>query len=410
MAGMLHAAWVPVGEAGYQNAADEAAHVNFIRILATGHLPTRQDAEADPLKRSYEWHQPPLYYGLAALAVRTGDRGLRTVSLLMGLVAILLIYRTCHLLFPAEPGIAVLAAGVAALLPGHVAVTSTVNNDGLLEVFCSATLLALTILLRNGTSQWRAGWLGIVLGGALLTKATGLLLLPVILFALILLRRSGEPWSAVLKCAAWAFGIAFVICGWWYVRNMQIYHEWLPLHAFQESFRGTAQAADLARLWGGWGSYWQHTLSMSFDSFWAVYGTPLLAHGVPGRIAAGSPGYLPAPVYQLMALVSLCVVGGMVRLHFKRREFTAVQRYALWMMLLLLLLVATAFAGFLARYFQAQGRYLYPAMLPICLCIALGWRAIFPERYRDLAGGLLLGLLGLMLMIFLVAVQAVTMG
>src|SRR5579884_2129340 len=55
--------------------------------------------------------------------------------------------------------------------------------------------------------------------------------------------------------------------------------------------------------------------------------------------------------------------------------------------------VAISFLAFILQYFQMQGRYLYPAMLPICLLLALGWRGVFPPRYRDLASGMLLALL-----------------
>src|SRR5579871_802346 len=41
----LHACYVPTGQTGYQNAPDEAAHVTYIRVLATGRLPTRDHPE-----------------------------------------------------------------------------------------------------------------------------------------------------------------------------------------------------------------------------------------------------------------------------------------------------------------------------------------------------------------------------
>ena len=41
-------------------------------------------------------------------------------------------------------------------------------------------------------------------------------------------------------------------------------------------------------------------------------------------------------------------------------------------------LVALSFAGFIWTFFQAQGRYLYPAMLPASILIALGVRALSP--------------------------------
>jgi 4-amino-4-deoxy-L-arabinose transferase-like glycosyltransferase len=394
----FHAMLAPVGETGYQNAPDEAAHVNFVRILATGRLPTQQDAARDPQQRSYEWHQPPLYYALATAFLGAGPKGMRVFSILCGVAGICLIYLCLFRLFPSEPGIAVLAAGVAALTPGHIANTSTVNNDVLLEVCCTAAVLALIISLRNGFSLWRAGWLGVAVGAAMLTKATGLLLLPVIALAFPLLKRENETIATLLRGYAWCLTVAALICGWWYLRNMLMYHELLPLKEFAAAFSGTAQAADFANR-VGWGVYWQQALMMTFMSFWAVYGTPRLA-------AKGIPGFLPDQIYLVMGLVCLGVLVGMIRLHFQRRELTATQQRAIWIMFALLGLVSLAFLGFLSHYFQAQGRYLYPAMLPICTILAMGWRTLFPARYRGVASGILLVVMGMFTLMFLLAVQA----
>ena len=53
-----------------------------------------------------------------------------------------------------------------------------------------------------------------------------------------------------------------------------------------------------------------------------------------------------------------------------------------------------SYLAFIAKYFQMQGRYLFPAMLPICLELAMGYRGLFPDRWKNPASGLLLALLG----------------
>ena len=105
--------------------------------------------------------------------------------------------------------------------------------------------------------------------------------------------------------------------------------------------------------------------------------------------------FLPEQIYWFPLLLVVAAVGGMTRLHFVRRKvFTETQLRALWLLMVTLGLVALSFAAFLAKYMQTQGRYLYPAMLPICLLLALGWLAVFPAKYRSLAGGCLLVLYG----------------
>ncbi len=413
VAASIHAWLVPIDQTGYQNAPDEAAHVNYVRVLATGHLPTLQDAERDSRGQSYEWHQPPLYYAVATSALWAGPKGIRIVSILIGVMAIFLIFTTVRILFPGDPGLAVLAAGIAALLPSHVAITSTVNNDGLLEVCCTAALLALVIILRNGLSLWRAGWLGFAVGAAMLTKATGMLLLPVVLLSIPLLRKSGETPANLMRGFCWSCVVIGIVCGWWYVRNGLLYHEVLPLKAFEASFSGTAQASAMADGLGGWGNYWRLAGTMSFMSFWAVYGTPRYAR-------VGMPAFLPDTIYLLMGAVTLIALIGMIRLHFKQKELAEAQRYAIWLMSAFFALVFVAFVSFLRHYFQTQGRYLYPAMLPICLLLALGWRFMFPANVaarttanpnsvRDTASVLLLALFGLVTALYLSTVQAAVM-
>jgi 4-amino-4-deoxy-L-arabinose transferase-like glycosyltransferase len=406
---VLHAQFVPIGQTGYQNAPDEAAHVSYVHTIAAGRLPVRPGGAEGPSSGvqaasalpSYEWHQPPLYYGLAALFVKLGDRGLRTSSILCGLVGLLFIYRASRLLVPGDPLIAVVATGIAALTPSHIAITSTVNNDALLEVCFSGALLVMIGALLGGLTLRRAGWIGAAIGAAILTKATGLLLIPVALFSLGLLWRLGEPPRRLWQGAAWMFSLCLAICGWWFLRNHQIYHEWLPLEAFRASFASTTQAADVAsgRVPGlpveSRSGYYILVANWTFRSFWAVYGTPRSA-------VIGAPRFLEDQIYLLLAVLSLAVMGGLLRLHLRRKiDFTEVQSFAIWLFVATIGMVGLAFVGFIMQYFQTQGRYLYPAMLPICLLFALGWRALFPTRYAALAGGMLLVLLAVVDLAFL---------
>lgn len=396
----LHALWVPVGQTAYQNAPDEAAHVRYVRSLASGQLPSQASAALDTSGQNYEWHQPPLYYAWATLFSPLGERGMRLASILLGLVAIGLIYATVRLLFPEEPILAIVSAGFAALLPTHIAILSTVNNDVLLEVWFSLCLWLLAQCLQRGFSLWRAGWLGVILGLALLTKVSALLLVPVVLFALLLMWRGGESPVNLARGLAWTLTLMLLISGWWLVRNQQLYGELLPLKAFNQAFGGTAQASYfIGRL--GVANYVQGVSLRSFFSFWAVYGNHWsVTHN-------GDQVFLPEEVYILPLIVVLGAGAGMTRLHFVRKTaFTETQLRFLWVLMLTVFLVGGAFALFLTKYFQAQGRYLYPAMLPISVMLTLGWQALFPKKYKAHAGIILLAILALLALLFIISVQA----
>ncbi|HLV78694.1 MAG TPA: glycosyltransferase family 39 protein [Chthonomonadaceae bacterium] len=398
---VAHAWSVPTGNTGYQDAPDEAAHVAYAQALAAGHLPTQEQANLDPKKQSYEWHQPPLYYLLARCFLMFGLKGMRAVSILCGLVGILLIYGAGRLLLPDYPLVGIVAAGIAALTPTHIAITSTVNNDSLLEVCFSGVLLLWIHALRSGFTLWRAGWIGIVIGAAILTKMTGLLLLPLALLALALLWRNGEPAAEIGRGALWMLLLTAIVCGWWFVRDWRLYGQWVPVGAFSSAFSGTVRAQDVVAgqipIPGAdsWPGYVWLTLRWTFMSFWAVYGTPLSAQ-------VGAPRFLPDQAYWLMGLVCALAFGGLLKLHRERKTaFTEVQRYGLWLLFATIGVVGLSLSLFLKQYFQPQGRYLYPALLPICLLLALGWRTVFPQRYADLASGGLLALLAALALAFL---------
>lgn len=396
----LHASWVPAGQTGYQNAPDEAAHVTYARTLAGGHLPTQAQADKDVTGQSYEWHQPPLYYAWAALFLPLGPHGMRLASILPGLVCLLLLYQAVRLLLPQEPLTAVVALGIAALLPTHIAITSTINNDVFLEACFSAILLLLLQCLLRGLTLWRAGWIGIALGLALLTKATALVSLPVIAVGFLLMRRSGESVANLARAAALIVLWAVLISGWWFARNLHLYGELLPLKAFDRAFAGTMLTKDVMPRMGGAGAYAQSVTSLIFVSFWAVYGNASSAR-------QGIQLFLPEQIYLLPLFVVAVAGGGLMRLHFLRgKTYTEAQLLCLWLLMTAFALVALSFILFLTKYFQTQGRYLFPAMLPLCLLLALGWLAAFPVKYKALAAGCLLAMMTILALLFLSTVQA----
>ncbi len=389
--GGIHAAVVPVGRNGSQDAPDEAAHISYVKNIASGHLPshsTPTTVGGESPGAAYEWHQPPLYYIAIAPFSPLGGRGMRLGSLFMGVCCLLVIYRAGRLLFPTDHLAAVVAVGIAALTPTHFAITSAVNNDVLIELCFSGTLCLLILALKKGFSKRVAVQLGAVLGSAILTKVTGLLLLPVFGFALLLFYQDEKQKPVLLKRAGVTFGVLALVCGWWFIRNQVLYSQLLPLKLFAEQFEHTAQAAVWAERVGGWGPYLVQMCLGTFLSFWAVYGSP-------DGVKIGAPSFLPPQIYQILGCVSSLGLIGLVRLHLQRRRiFSREQNYGIWLLFATAAIVGASYLTFILRYFQMQGRYLFPAMLPICLILSISFRVLFPERWKSTASLLLLVLLG----------------
>ncbi len=411
---LMHANLVPIGQTGYQNAPDEDAHVRYALSLANRHMPTREDAVMDQTGHSYEWHQPPLYYLIAAPLAPSGTHAMRLVSIVCGMCCLLLIYGAGRVLFPYDQLVGVTAACFASLVPSHIAITSTVNNDPLLEVCFSAALLLLITMLLRGMTNGRCLLLGVTIGAAILTKATGLLLLPIAAFTfLLMLRRDakgeGETWSSLLRGVGIALGVAALIGGWWFLHNIKLYGQPLPMKVFEQAFGSTAQASAVAtgRILPlpaeGWLGYWLLIVQWTFQSFWAAYGTR-------GTATSGLPVWLPSPIYQLAGVLTAVAAVGLGKLHLARSsQLTPAQLRVVWLLFVSIGIVLIAFIAFVSTYFQTQARYLYPAMLPISLLFVMGWRSVFPQRYRSSATLLLLGILFLFCLVFLSAVQAASL-
>ncbi len=411
----LHAFSVPTGKTGYQNAPDEAAHAVYVRNVATFHLPTHDHPTPftdKTVPNGYEWHQPPLYYVLAAPFLVFGEHGVRLFSILCGVGGLLLIYRGGRMLFPADPVVALVAVGMAALTPTHIAITSTINNDVLLELCFSASLVLLIGALQNGFSRRSAMWLGLSIGAAILTKATGLLLLPVFGAAVLLMWRSGsapkEPLhnsgktKELLRNSGITLVMVLLLCGWWFARNQALYGELIPLRLFAADFGHTVQAAPMVERLGGWGAYYLQAGLWTFFSFWAVYGSARNAEELRALEQGKQVLFLEPRIYLLLGMVCLCAVIGLGRLHLQRRTlFTRVQIECLWLLFLTMALVGLAYGVFISKYFQMQGRYMFPAMLPLSLVFGLGFRGLFPERWKNPASALLLVLLGVIAAAFM---------
>lgn len=405
LAASWHASVTPVDVRGSLiNAPDEPAHRGYVRILVEEHrLPTIADRNA-----TYEWHQPPLYYTLAA---PFGESGARGVSILIGLLALVPILLTTRLIFPGDPALAVVALGFAALLPMHQAITGAVGNDGLIEAAFSWVLYLLIVTVRCGVTPKRSVLIGLALGAAILAKLTALLLIPVAVIAAVKAHRHGETSEEVMRGCAIAAAVVVLVCSWWFVRNAILLHEPLPLHTFNREFASTQKASD----WIGQpakvnlitgalepsaapmtrAGYLRLLANWTFRTFFAAYTPlPLAAVGVPR---------FPTPQFYLVyLLLAAGALFGLCRRSGSASGDNAFTLNACTLLIATLVLVAASHAAFTWTYFQAQGRYLYPAMLPLSIFFARGIRSAFPKRYQDHAALSVLALMAVLALAFLV--------
>lgn len=403
--GALYAWFTPL----WQN-PDEPAHFNYVRLLAeTGHLPVLNEGDYDQAYLEeikarhfpadmpvdvirYEEHQPPLYYVLALPLYRLSGSGgvtvqvrvLRMLGVLLGLGVVLSIAAATRLLFAEHPWRAVLAAGFAALLPMHVAMMAAVNNDGLAEFFIVLGMVRLLLHVRQKDSETRA-WVitGVVLGLGMISKAQAYILAPLAGAVWLWQVRAGRDVGASLRGGLGALLAALAIAAPWWWRNTLVYGpgDWLGLHNHELIVTGQPRTAAWIAA-NGWGSYLHRLFTFTFESFWGVFGWL----GV----------FMDSRIYQALLVFTVVVlVGACWHIRMMWPKLTAFQRRGLALLGLQALGVLASYVWYNLDFVQHQGRYLFPALLPLAVGVALGLEgALSAGGSRRVALVCGLGLLG----------------
>jgi 4-amino-4-deoxy-L-arabinose transferase-like glycosyltransferase len=403
----------------------------------------------------YEDHQPPLYY-LLALPVYTASDGsllaVRLLSLLIGAGVVTAAYAAARALFPARGWLAVSAAAFTAFIPQHLAMLAAANNDALAELVVALGLLLVIYYLRGagerlyalawaaialalagvfvlaalpagdaaplitgaaaaaGAAAWVLWrwqgeappvWIGLALGAAaglaFLTKMNAAFIAGVIALAVVLRWWTApaltprQKVTGFLRDGLLAAVVALALGGLWWARNVSVYGfpDLFGLRAHDAVVVGQLRTADwFAQLGPAEGV--RHLLQTTFNSAWGQFGWMALP--------------LPDWAYALIWLfLGVIMVGWIIRL--ARREQPPLGAPARWRGLAAVTLAAAValvllqFAYYNTVFYQAQGRYLFPALLPVALAAAMGlegWsRLARPGRPRSLArwaGPLLIGL------------------
>jgi 4-amino-4-deoxy-L-arabinose transferase-like glycosyltransferase len=392
-------------------APDEPAHFNYVRQLAAGRLPVieRGDYDQDYLMTvvfisgfseqyalepiSYEDWQPPLYYLLQTVNyVAAGGAlpALRFFSLLLGAGVVILAYAIVLKLAPNEQWLALTTAVFVAFLPQHMAMTSSINNDALAELLLAAILYGLVVI--GQAERWRRREmliLGVLLGLGYLTKGSVYPVSAVVV--LVLVWRFWGQWQQLLRAGLWVFVPAFGLGSLWWIRNMAVYGglDILGKAAHDAVVVGQPRTAEWVAQYGLPETI-SRFLETTFNSFWGQFGWMTV------------PMNNPAWLYPLLGLFSAAVVAGLVAAAFRARRSASAYILPLLIFLPLFLLTVGVHVGYNLTFVQHQGRYLFPALIPIALGLAVGlglWfrplRKRWPRLVLAIPAGLAVALIAL---------------
>lgn len=370
----------------FGKAPDENAHHFYARYIAEYHrLPVLQ-----PGDEWHEAHQPPLFYLIGALIYSIADKipydgdaevppatiwALRLFCMLCGSITVLAAFHLSATLFPREPMYARFAIAFAGLHAMHAFINSSINSDNFAEALCSLLLIYIIWhLFTNRMDWWKAVTIGIFIGCIGITKYLAWSALAGIGYAV--------GWNIirfridVRRCIGYAFcmiGIATILCGWWYIRNIAVYGDPLGQRVYIALSEHAAQPSWFFAMGYSVAGYFAFAARYLFWTFWGLFGLTDI--------------FLPNWAYWMWLVPTVISATGIIRYWWRCRmgvyQLDDVKRgqwhFALiWLVALLLL-----YLRFLTYYFSAQMRHLFPLFALIALLFSLGIIEWLPEQVRE---------------------------
>jgi hypothetical protein len=262
---------------------------------------------------------------------------------------------------------------VIVLLPQHTFVNSMVGDGVLAELMVCLVLFCWARIFRRGMT---AGFIvGLVLAtlGGILSKTTAMFLLPLnAILALWWFFRQSHRVQVWRRAVFLVAGLVFLLASFWLWSRF-----WLP-----------SGSHTISRLWESLSSeslLWEdvrgitfgEALLLGYDSFWAYF------------------GWMAVPVsLRWYGAIMLATLGAAVGWGFWARDRArqhsrhyGLDLWAVTMMggTLLLAVAIFVWVALLSRaggYYQFQGRYLFPVVVPFAFLLVGGWVNITPSRTR----------------------------
>jgi 4-amino-4-deoxy-L-arabinose transferase-like glycosyltransferase len=229
-------------------------------------------------------------------------------------------------------------------------------------VFSIALTLCLVCYLEKPTSRKRQVACGLLLGLCLLTRTAAILYIPVTLCALVWIwfRDKRSPiFDAIIL-----YGLAFLISGWWYLRNLIYFKDPLFSKALLVHQPWVGMKVPLTL------NYLKTVLSKTFTSFF----------GDLGSLQIGLPPFHLA-VYGALLLLGLA--GFCFWLCLARKTTGSFQRQAMGLMLIALVGGLTQYTSMNLKFFGVYlGRYLFLVIAPLTIIIFSGLRFLMPSSQR----------------------------
>jgi hypothetical protein len=183
----------------------------------------------------WQMFQPPLFYFLEAVGMHffslffnpeTVVRILKLLPFLCGAAQVEICYRTLRYAYPERHSLQTMGTLLGGLLPMNIYISQSLGNEPLAGFFTALIVMYTCKFVSDPVSSpgKSALLMGLLLGLALLTKVTAILIVPPVLFfiSVAVFQRSGNTIEGVrrsIRFAAILLAMALAVSGWYYLRN-----------------------------------------------------------------------------------------------------------------------------------------------------------------------------------------------
>lgn len=362
--------------------ADALEHLPTFRGEPLAELPTAEARSSlhgpsayEPHGRDYMVQHPPGPYAFSAIVIGLaggGDLRWDHASLLMRLISAAFLAAAVPFVIgtvrriASSPSAGLVAGASVLTIPFLATVGGFVTNDTALIATSSAALYFSVLALKvPGAIRYALPMAGAALGGALLCKGLALLLIPVVgALAIAASLRSSGSLARRLMRPVLTMVIAFVIGGWWWLRNL------IVIGVVQPSQYGNRIARDPSEL--------DYDFGYFLAGFWRRFNRLFWGRGAREDIA------YPTEIVDAAGIALLVIIVAVLLFSRHRALLLAVLAYPA-------LIIATTLTNAHGIYEDlgipdrgVQGRYVFAGIAAYAAVWGLGWQVLH-DRFAGIA-------------------------
>ncbi|MBN1872964.1 MAG: glycosyltransferase family 39 protein [Anaerolineae bacterium] len=192
---------------------------------------------------------------------------LRSFGIVLGVITLIVSYKAVQELLPDHPWSPLGAVALMGLNPSFIYMTVNIHHDVLLAMLFTVGLYG---CIYHATHDLQLSDLvigGVVMGAVILTKLSGLALLPAMMAVLWLRPIKMQDWKNRFWQTCVFGGVTLLVCGWWFVRNQVLYGDLIGLNVYL-----TYYTHNLRRSPFTWSVFTGEFLAQLGRTFWGAFG------------------------------------------------------------------------------------------------------------------------------------------